>query len=306
MVQSLQRWLASVVLWVLFGGWLILGTAPALAAASATTELSTTAFDTGVIVDQSRQQAEAVQAFTAATETHPQMASTYSNRCLAELQQALMEQAILDCTRSLELTPTNPNDYLNRGLAYYRLRQPHAALTDFNQALELRPEDYRAYYNRGLVQFDLANYEGAIADYNQSLIHSSAFPNAPLADIYNDRAIAYLAIHHPHQALADLNQVLQFNQDDAKAYFNRACCHEQMGNWEASLKDYDRLLEANPDYPQAYVNRAMLHQRMGHIKAAIVDLNQAADQFHQLGWNTHYQQTLKLIRKLQHPPSTWV
>jgi tetratricopeptide (TPR) repeat protein len=234
MVRGLRQWLASVVLCSVFSGWLVVGMAPVLAASILPEEPSKAAFDAGVRAYQSGQLAEAVQAFTKAIGANPQLALAYGNRCLAELQQELVEQAIADCTRSLELNPTNPNDYLNRGLAYYRLRQPQAALADFNQVLELRPADYRAYYNRGLARFDLADYEGAISDYNRSLTHSPALPSADMADIYNDRAVAYLALNHSQQALADLNQALQFNQADVRAYFNRACYHYQMGNWEAS------------------------------------------------------------------------
>lgn len=305
MVQDLRQWLVSVVLMSVFTIWLMLGTTPALAAPVLPADPSKSAFDAGVWAYQSGQFAEAVQVFTEAIEADPQLASAYSNRCLAELQQALEEQAIADCTHSLELNPTNPNDYLNRGLAYYRLMQPQAALADFNQVLELMPEDHRGYYNRGLARFDLEDYEGAVSDYDQSLIHSPALPNARKADIYNDQAVAYLALNRPQQALADLNQALELNQADSRAYFNRACCHHQMGNWEASLKDYDRLLAVNPDYPQAFFNRAILHQQMGHTQAAIADLSQAAHQFRDLGLGTHYQQALKLLRHLQEPLSAW-
>jgi tetratricopeptide (TPR) repeat protein len=305
MARSLRRWLLSVVFMSAFMTWLMLGTTPAMASPLLPEDLSKAAFNAGVRAYQSGQLAEAVQSFTEAIEADPELASAYSNRCLAELQQALEGQAIADCTRSLTLNPANPNDYLNRGLAHYRLMQSQAALADFNQVLELTPDDYRAYYNLGLTRFDLADYEGAISDYDQSLTHSLDLPHARRADIYNDRAIAYLALNRPQQALADLNQALELNQADTRAYFNRACCHHQMGDWVASLGDYDRVLATNPDYPQAYFNRAILHQQMGHTQAAIADLSQAAHQFRDLGLGTRYQQALNLLRHLQEPPSAW-
>lgn len=305
MVRGLRQWLVSVVLFSVFMTWLVLGSAPTLAASALPEDPSKAAFDDGVRAYQSGQFAEAVQAFTEAIESDPQLASAYSNRCLAELQQEIVEQAIADCTHSLDLNPANPDAYLNRGLAHYRLMQPRAALVDFTQVLELTPENYRAYYNRGLARFDLEDYEGAISDYSLSIIHSPALTDARMADIYNDRAVAYLALNRPRQALADLNQALQFNQADTRAYFNRACCHHQMGDWVASLEDYDRVLAANPDHPQAYFNRAVLHQQMGHTQAAIADLNQAAHQFRDLGLGNGYQQSIKLMRHLQEPSSAW-
>lgn len=305
MVRDLRRWLVAVVLFSMVMAWLALGAAPAMASPMPPEDPAKAAFVSGVRAYQSGQLAKAVQSFTEAIEVDPQLASAYSNRCLAELQQELVEQAIADCTRSLELNPASPNDYLHRGLAYYRLMQPQAALADFNQVLELTPEDYRAYYNRGLTRFDLADFEGAIADYTLSLTHSPTLSDTRLADMHNDRAVAYLALNRPQQALTDLNQALQLNQANTRAYFNRACCHHQMGNWTASLRDYDRLLAANPDHPQAYFNRAVLHQRLGHTQAAIEDLSQAAHQFRDQGLGTHYQQALKLLRHLQEPSSAW-
>lgn len=199
--------------------WLMLGATSALASPLLPEDPSKAAFDAGAKAYQSGQFAEAVQAFTETIEADPQLASAYSNRCLAELQQELEEQAIADCTRSLELNPADPNDHLNRGLAYYRLMQPQAALADFNQVLELTPDDYRAYYNRGLTRFDLADYEGAISDYGQSLTHSPDLPNARMADIYNNRAVAYLALNRPQPDLADLNQTLELNQADNQSLF---------------------------------------------------------------------------------------
>jgi len=301
-IQLLRHWLVSIV-FVALG--LTLVASPGLTAELQPHTPAQAAFHAGVKAYQTGQFVEAIQSFTQAINIDPQMAPAYGNRCLAELQSGKYAQAVDDCTHALTLNPSNTDSHLNRGLAYYRLSQSQAALGDFSQALEQSPDDYRAYYNRGLARFDLQDYAGAIADYNHSLEHSPSLPDARMADIYNDRAVAYLALEQPSQALTDLNQAIQLNQQNSRAYFNRACCHHKLGNWTASLQDYDRILASSPDYPQAYFNRAVLHHQMGQTQAAIADFSQAAHQFHAQGLSHHYQQAVHLLQQLQTPRSTW-
>ncbi len=256
-------------------------------------------FQAGVESFQNYHSEAAIAHFTQAIEQDNQVAAAYSNRCLVHLVADHYVEAIADCSTAIQQQPDYAESYLNRGLAYYRLGNYAEAIANYDQLLMLQPDDYRAFYNRGLAQFALHQYLQAIADYDQSLSHSPTLPDRRMADIYDDRGIAYLHLGHHQAAIANFTQAIQLDDHNARAYFNRACVCHQQGNYIAALDDIDRVLQLVPDYAQAYVSRGLLRHSLGQAEDAVADLWQAAQQFARQGDAIARDQTLELLKQIQ-------
>jgi tetratricopeptide (TPR) repeat protein len=179
------------------------------------------------------------------------------------------------------------------------------AVADYNQLLQLQPHDYRAYYNRGLAQVALGEKVAALADYNQSLQYTPSSSTLQRADILNDRGVVYLQLQEPQHAIADFTQAIALNENDARAYFNRACACHYEGDFLTALHDFDQVLALSPNHAQTYFNRGIMHYQMGNLGEAIADLQQAAQCFYRQGETIAYQNTLHVLNQMQTTPSAF-
>lgn len=142
------------------------------------------------------------------------------------------------------MSSNNTEVYLNRGLAYYRQGHYQAAITDYDQVISLSPLDFRAYYNRGLARVELKHFTEAIADYHHTLSLISQRHSPILADVYNDRGIAYLMLEDAPGAIADFSVAIRLNGNDDRAYYNRGCACWRQGNYTAAMRDFTQALIA--------------------------------------------------------------
>jgi tetratricopeptide (TPR) repeat protein/transcriptional regulator with XRE-family HTH domain len=88
---------------------------------------------------------QAIAYYTRAIEQNPSLASAYSNRGVAYLEQggeSNLQRAISDFGQAIELVPTFAAPYFNRGLAYFALGEAYdqQSLADLRQAQTLQPD----------------------------------------------------------------------------------------------------------------------------------------------------------------------
>jgi tetratricopeptide (TPR) repeat protein len=77
------------------------------------------------------------------------------------------------------------------------------------------------------------------------------------------------------RAIADYDEAIRNNPQDAEAHNNRGLAHAATGNLDRALADYGRAIEINPDYAEAYNNRGLAYYRKGALAEALDDLTRA-------------------------------
>lgn len=87
-------------------------------------------------------------------------------------------------------------------------------------------------YLQGADKFQRGNYQGAIADLNQSIDL-----NPQNAFAYNSRGNAYFELQQYEDAIAQYDQAIALNPNYAEAYFNRGLAHKLMGNDAQAKQD---------------------------------------------------------------------
>lgn len=226
----------------------------------------------------------------------------YGDRCLSEVQLGHYDEAIAVCTQAIHRD--RAVDYrLSRGLAFYRSGQYLEALADNDQVLAIHPKDHRAYYNRGLVKVALHDFEAAIADFDRA----AALVSAPhlLADIYDDRGLAKLMAAQPKAALQDFDRALAINNEDTRALFNHGCACHQLGRLDDALADLDQVLTLEPNQARHYLTRGLIRQAGGDRAGSLTDLQQAADCAHTHGQAHLRHYILSLLNEWQTPALSW-
>jgi tetratricopeptide (TPR) repeat protein len=130
-------------------------------------------------------------------------------------------------------------------------RSDLSALELCNSAIEedflTRHDRSATLINRGIIYLYRGQYAEALADFD------AAIANTPqLAEGHTHRGVALLAYHDYRSAIEALNQGLALEPEEpAKAYYNRAIAHEELGDIPAAYHDYRRAAELAPEWRPA-------------------------------------------------------
>jgi tetratricopeptide (TPR) repeat protein len=128
-----------------------------------------------------------------------------------------------------------------------------------------------AYFRLGLLyQSAIENNDKAIADYDQGL---KLQPDD--AEAYNNRGSAYNGKSQYDRAIADFDQALKLKPDLAEAYNNRGFAYYYQGEYDRAIEDLNQALKLKPDSAAAYTNRGLAYAGKGDTARAIADYDQA-------------------------------
>ncbi len=287
-MQTVLNWFSktSILLLAIASLFLHSGTAIAL----------NTDLEIGIDRLQAGQFPEAIASFTRAIETSP--GAAYGNRCLAYLQLGDDENAIADCTAAIEIDRDNLEAYLNRGVAYYRAGKNNDAIADFDRVVSEDPNEFRAYYNRGLVYSQLGDLDKAVNDFDRAIATAGDRPFS-LSSIYDDRGVAYLQAKQFDAAKHSFTLALNFDENNASAYYNLGCTCHCLGEFTTAIANFDRAIALTPNRAEAYVNRGLSYREMGNMDAALADLYRGINCFRDRGDAFGCHEIMKLMLRWQ-------
>jgi tetratricopeptide (TPR) repeat protein/tRNA A-37 threonylcarbamoyl transferase component Bud32 len=239
-------------------------------------------YNRGNAYRQLNQQQQAIEDYSRAIELNPEDVRAYFNRGVVRGHLGDAQGAAADFSEVIKRDPQDGEAYFNRGVARVQLSDLQGAVEDYTQALQLDPRHGKAYYHRGLARQALGDPQGAVEDFSQALSLRSAeateLPEAEAAaqaDLYLQRAMAYLSSNTLEPALADCEQALRLDPNLSRAYLCRGLARQGLGDPGGALADFNRALELDPQMAKAYLNRGIAHLDLGNIEAALSDLNQA-------------------------------
>lgn len=229
-------------------------------------------------VDQKQLQqllATAINQSNIAVDLNPKLVSTWENRGLifetvSNFTDQARVHAILSFEQASKLEPTNP-------VLYFKLGDNQRLLWATNEArakaakTELTPEQIEA--NLKLYDDALANLKKAV-----ELKPDYISPRLALARIYEGQ-------NNIPGAIAELRALMQFNPQEAEAYYELArllyngAVKENFSNSESAneiVAYLNAALQLSPQYSNALYTRSLVFKELKRYDLAMVDMEQVA------------------------------
>ena len=77
------------------------------------------------------------------------------------------------------------------------------------------------------------------------------------------------------RALANFNEVIRLNQNDAHGYYGRGLAYSNKGDNDRAISDYNEAIRLSPGYAIAFNNRGNSYSKKGDEDRAVADYNEA-------------------------------
>jgi tetratricopeptide (TPR) repeat protein len=121
--------------------------------------------------------------------------------------------------------------------------------------------------NRGVIRLRRSEFALALADFDDVIRL-----NGNNAEAYLNRGTALLQLRNPGEAIASLTTAMSLGvAEPHKAYFNRAAAREALGDIRGAYEDYATALEIQPDWGPANAELARFARgRRDHL-ATVLD-----------------------------------
>ena len=226
--------------------------------------------DTGHAYHQNRDYGKAIEHYSRAIETDPQMFVALVNRSDAYCKIACYERAAQDADLAIEIYPHHPAPYNNRGNAYGNQGLNDWAIEDFSKAIELDPQHYSAFVNRGNAYANKGDYERAVQEYNAAIGISS-----DQVEVYCHRGLAYGYLGDTELAIGDFTSAIELDPSCAQAFANRANAYILQGRLTHAIDDCNIGISLEPEGAINYYNRAIALTGLGKWEEAHSDISKA-------------------------------
>lgn len=129
-----------------------------------------------------------------------------------------------------------------------------------------------AYNNRGYHYSATGRFAEAVADFDQAIAL-----NANNAKVWLNKANALASLRRYPEALVALNRSIAVKDNNADAWNNRGALKLEMGDPAGTIADCTRAIALNPNQRDAYANRALAYVALGQYEASIPDSRRAIE-----------------------------
>ena len=234
----------------------------------------------------------AIQLFSVAIESSPELAEAYYQRGLVLFDLGDRQGAIADYNQAIKLNPDAIDVYIARSITKLAISDVIAAQADIAQALALNSKSAIAHQLLGLTYKLQNQVEKAIAAYKQA-----AHLFLELRDEANCRRC--IESYQPLEALLppstadvlskvqqkidqsdytgaliDLNWMLQIEPQNVKAFCLRGLTLAKLGDPESAMRDLNQAIFLEPQNPEVRLGRGKIRTEIGDAQGAIADFNE--------------------------------
>jgi tetratricopeptide (TPR) repeat protein len=161
----------------------------------------------------------------------PQRAQAKFDTTMLLLGSGKYKEAVDGFTDAIHTSPQIADAYVERGIANHFLKLDDAALADLDTAIQLNPSLSRAFNARGGIFRDRGDIKRAMEEYAKSI---QAQPNV---DAYFERGQIYERLGQHKEAIADYDSAVEYLRTAPHVYRARAFAKANLGDEEGAKAD---------------------------------------------------------------------
>ncbi len=132
------------------------------------------------------------------------------------------------------------------------------------------PSLANVFNNRGIAYGQKSEYDEAIEDYTQAIKLNPSY-----AEAFGDRGNAYLQKGEYDEAIEDSNQAVKLNPSYTAAFTDRAYAYEHKGEYDRAIQDYSQVIALQPNNADGLNSRCYDRAIVGQLRPALEDCNQS-------------------------------
>ena len=114
------------------------------------------------------------------------------------------------------------------------------------------------------------DYDRAMANFNEAIRL-----NQNDAVAFYDRGLTYSNKGDNDRAIADYSEAIRLDPKYALAFFNRGFIYANKGDTDRGMADFNETIRFNPTHAIAYMNRGYIYEQKGDYDRAIADYNES-------------------------------
>jgi tetratricopeptide (TPR) repeat protein len=170
-----------------------------------------------------------------------------------------LSDAINAFSDALKTNPDLGEAYIRRGICFFNLNENDLALADFQKAATLSYDEPRARLWEGFAEAKLGDYHEAIRAYGEAITASDRFVPA-----FVNRGLAYMMIGDYDKALADFDEAIRLEPTESAHYFKRGVVYERKGKSQEAADSFTTAIKLDTKNEQAYRHAATALAALGH------------------------------------------
>lgn len=189
-----------------------------------------------------------------------------------------MKDAVAHFTGAIAAQEDNDELYAYRAAARVALGEIDEASDDIEKAVELESTFSLTWNTRGYIAWMRGEYDKAVENYNSAIVYAlndRRVDTGGLAQIYQNRGVAYQDHGNNDRALLDFNECIELVPDNPAFLENRGLVYVEKELFDVAFLDFDKAVELDKKNARAYVNRAYAARRMEDFEQAVRDYSQA-------------------------------
>jgi tetratricopeptide (TPR) repeat protein len=224
----------------------------------------------GEILQNLKNNAEAISCFDHVIALQPNNVNAYTRRALAEAALKRYNEAIADNSKLIALNSNLSSAYFNRAYALSALKRYEEAIVDNMKVLELAPQNSAARYNLGYQKSRMGRYDEAEVDLNKAL---DLVPHHGYA-LRGLGVIKYWQGDYD-DAIAFYNIAIEYNNKVPDGYEFRGLAENKLGRYAEAMQDYGKAIALDPKRGYVYMCIGELQMNMADYQGAIASITKS-------------------------------
>ena len=236
---------------------------------------------------------KAIEDAEQAIRLNPKLAKAHNLLAQGLLALGEKDRALAAINKALEVDPRVPSGLGVRATIWASKKEYDRALSDADEFIRQEPKATHGYSIRAYIFAEMTRFDDAIADSNRlvdlALAGQKFVGGANASPIYNDRANVYFKKGDFDKSIADFDQALRLDPQNAASYVGRADCWRAKGNLDKAVEDLERAIRVNPKLAKAYTIRGAVYEAQGESDKAKKDYEMAVSLPNRVGTQGVYQ-----------------